>query len=89
FSCGWLFGTEHTFDFDQLFSMLSALTAERVKAVVNTDRGCYAFNVANAVVTVNEISLEGFESRLEVIDSQLLPWDELESVLLKLSGIKK
>lgn len=69
--------------------MLSALTAERVKAVVNTDRGCYAFNVANAVVTVNEISLEGFESRLEVIDSQLLPWDELESVLLKLSGIEK
>jgi G3E family GTPase len=89
FSCGWLFGAEHTFDFDQLFSMLSALTAERVKAVVNTDRGCYAFNVANTVVTVNEISLEGFESRLEVIDSQLLPWDELERVLVKLAGIEQ
>lgn len=68
--------------------MLSALTAERVKAVVNTDQGCYAFNVANGVVSVNEISLDGFESRLEVIDSQLLPWDELEHVLLKLSGVE-
>ena len=89
FSCGWLFGAEYTFDFDKLFSMLSDLTAERVKAVVNTDQGCYAFNVANRVVSVNEISLEGFESRLEVIDSQLLPWDELEQILLQLSGIKR
>lgn len=89
FSCGWLFGAEYTFDFDKLFSMLSELTAERVKAVVNTDQGCYAFNVANRVVSVNEISLEGFESRLEVIDSQLLPWDELEQILLQLSGIKR
>lgn len=88
FSCGWLFGAEHKFDFDQLFSMLSALQAERVKAVVNTDQGCFAFNVANQVVSVNEISLDGFESRLEVIDSQLMPWADLEQVLLKLCGLK-
>ena len=88
FSCGWLFGAEYHFDFDELFSMLSALTAERVKAVVNTDKGCYAFNVANGVVSVNEMSLEGFESRLEVIDSQLMPWDQLEAILLKLASIE-
>lgn len=88
FSCGWLFGAEYKFDFDKLFSMLSDLTAERVKAVVNTNQGCYAFNVANRVVSVNEISLEGFESRLEVIDSQLLPWDELEQILLQLAGVE-
>ncbi|MCF7484666.1 MULTISPECIES: CobW family GTP-binding protein [Vibrio] len=88
FSCGWLFGAEHKFDFDELFSMLSDLTAERVKAVVNTDQGCYAFNVANQVVSVNEITLDGFESRLEVIDSQQMPWAELEQILLKLCGIK-
>ncbi|MDN3616845.1 MAG: CobW family GTP-binding protein [Vibrio gallaecicus] len=89
FSCGWLFGAEHKFDFDQLFSMLSALTAERVKAVINTDQGCYAFNVANQVVSVHEISLDGFESRLEVIDSQLMPWDDLEQVLLSLCGLQE
>ncbi|WP_295891143.1 GTP-binding protein [uncultured Vibrio sp.] len=85
YSCGWLFGAEYRFDFDELFSMLSDLTAERVKAVINTDKGCYAFNVANQVVSVNEVSLDGFESRIEVIDSQLLPWDQLEGVLLGLS----
>ncbi|MGY2572493.1 CobW family GTP-binding protein [Vibrio sp. C8] len=89
YSCGWLFGAEYRFNFDELFSMISDLTAERVKAVVNTDRGCYAFNSANGVVSVNELSLEGFESRLEVIDSQLMPWDQLESILLKLAGISK
>ncbi|BBM66948.1 GTPase [Vibrio alfacsensis] len=87
FSCGWLFGAEYTFNFDLLFSMLSDLTAERVKAVVNTDQGCYAFNVANGIVSVNQMSLEGFESRLEVIDSQLMPWDQLESILLHLCGL--
>ncbi len=84
FSCGWLFGAELTFDFEQLFSMLSALTAERVKAVMNTDQGCYAFNVSNGVVSVNQMSLEGFESRFEVIDSQLMPWLQLQDVLLSL-----
>ncbi|MGF1719363.1 GTP-binding protein [Vibrio kyushuensis] len=88
FSCGWLFGAEHKFDFDEIFSMFSALTAERVKAVVNTDQGCFAFNSANGVVSVNEISLDGFESRIEVIDSQPLPWDQLEGVLIKLANIE-
>ncbi|OEF23144.1 CobW family GTP-binding protein [Vibrio rumoiensis] len=84
FSCGWLFGAELTFNFDQLFSMLSALTAERVKAVMSTDQGCYAFNVSNGVVSVNQMTLEGYESRIEVIDSQLMPWQQLEDVLLSL-----
>ncbi|MGL6170725.1 MAG: CobW family GTP-binding protein [Vibrio sp.] len=87
FSCGWLFGAEYQFNFDLLFQLFNDLTAERVKGVLNTDRGCYAFNVANRVVSVTEMSLEGFESRLEVIDSQLMPWDELESILLRLAGI--
>ncbi|MCE7603851.1 CobW family GTP-binding protein [Vibrio fluvialis] len=88
-SCGWLFGAEYRFPFDGLFSLFSELTAERVKAVVNTERGCYAFNVANGVVSVNEMSLEGFESRIEVIDSQLMPWAQLEDILLQLAGIEK
>ncbi|MFB9136582.1 CobW family GTP-binding protein [Vibrio olivae] len=89
FSCGWLFGAEYQFDFDLLLSMLNDITAERVKAVVNTSRGCYAFNVAKGVVSVNEMSLEGFESRIEVIDSSLMPWDQLEDVLLELAGVHK
>ena len=89
FSCGWIFGAEVVFNFDELFSMLSDLTAERVKGVLNTTNGCFAFNVSNGVVSVNEMSLEGFESRLEVIDNQLLPWDQLEGVLKQISNLEQ
>ena len=40
------------------------------------------------LLVLNEITLDGFESRLEVIDSQLMPWSDLEQILLKLCGIK-
>ncbi|CAM3104767.1 CobW family GTP-binding protein [Vibrio rarus] len=89
FSCGWLFGPEVTFPFDDIFSLFSDLTAERIKAVVNTEKGCFAFNVADGVVSVNEMTLEGFESRMEVIDNQLMPWDQLEGILLTLAGLSQ
>nr|WP_086939963.1 GTP-binding protein [Thaumasiovibrio occultus] len=81
-SCGWFFAAELEFDFSRLFQILSQVSAQRVKAVVNTERGCVAFNVVNQVVSINELSLSGFESRIEVIDRQALPWDELEQYLL-------
>ncbi len=87
-SCGWFFAADQIFDFSKLFSLFSNINAQRVKAVVNTERGCYAFNVVNQVVTVNELSLEGFESRIEVIDNELLPWGELEEILCSLTTIK-
>lgn len=87
FSCGWIFGAEVIFNFDDLFSVLTDIQAERVKGVLNTSNGCFAFNVSNGVVSVNEVSLEGFESRIEVIDSLPLPWDQLERVLVSISSM--
>ncbi|WP_330960303.1 CobW family GTP-binding protein [Photobacterium sp. 53610] len=84
-SCGWFFATDLVFDFSQLFTLFTNLNAQRVKAVVNTERGCFAFNVVNQVVSVNELTLEGFESRIEVIDKDILPWDELEEILCSLA----
>ncbi|GAB6261300.1 CobW family GTP-binding protein [Photobacterium sp. R1] len=84
-SCGWFFATDLVFDFSQLFTLFTNLNAQRVKAVVNTGRGCFAFNVVNQVVSVNELTLEGFESRIEVIDKDILPWDELEEILCSLA----
>ncbi|MDP5253182.1 MULTISPECIES: GTP-binding protein [unclassified Vibrio] len=89
FSCGWLFGAEYTFNCDQLLSLFNDLNAERIKGVLNTDQGCMSFNVSNGIVSMNTMSLEGFESRLEVIDTELLPWHELESILLALAGISQ
>ena len=83
-SCGWFFAADQIFSFSDLFKLFSNINAQRVKAVVNTERGCFAFNVVNRVVSVNELSLEGFESRIEVIDKELLPWDELEGILCSL-----
>lgn len=80
-SCGWLYGAEIPFSFDALFTLFMSIPAERVKAVVNTDKGCHAFNVSNGVVSVNELSLEGFESRIEIINEQALNWDDIESSL--------
>ncbi|OOE43132.1 GTP-binding protein [Salinivibrio kushneri] len=81
-SCGWLFAAHCCFPFDALYGLLSNINAQRIKAVVNTDEGFYAFNVANQVVTVTPMSIEYAESRIEVIDTDALPWDELESILL-------
>ncbi len=81
-SCGWVFEPNTVFPFDSLYGLFSNLNAERVKAVMNTDDGMYAFNVVNQVVTVSSISLEGVESRVEVIDKTPLPWDDLEAILL-------
>ena len=88
-SCGWCFAADQIFDFSKLFSLFSSISAQRVKAVVNTERGCFTFNVVNQVVTVNELSLEGFESRIEVIDKELLPWDELEQILCSITSVGK
>ncbi|MEJ2764715.1 GTP-binding protein [Photobacterium sp. MCCC 1A19761] len=85
-SCGWCFAADQIFDFSQLFSLFSNLNAQRVKAVVNTERGCFAFNVVNQVVSVNELTLNGFESRIEVIDREPLPWDELEHILCSIAS---
>ncbi|MDD1779824.1 GTP-binding protein [Enterovibrio sp. ZSDZ35] len=81
-SCGWIFEPTITFPFDAVYGLLANLNAERVKAVMKTDEGMYAFNVVNQMVTVNPISLEGVESKVEVIDKSPLPWDELEEILL-------
>ncbi len=84
-SCGWIFGAEIVFDFDGLFSLMYQLNAERIKGVINTSKGCHAFNAHNGVVSVNELSLEEFESRIEIINNEPLPWEQLETTFLQLS----
>ncbi|NLS13793.1 GTP-binding protein [Vibrio sp. SM6] len=84
FSCGWIFGAEKTFRFDGLMGMLNRLDAERIKGVMNTEQGCFAFNKASGVLSINALTLEGFESRIEVIHSQALDWDTLEQNLCQL-----
>lgn len=75
-SVGWRFSQQFQFDHNKLFTFLSGIDAERVKASFITDKGYYGFNLTRDALT--EIPLDGFdESRIEIIARELNPsWDE-------------
>ncbi|WP_341665485.1 GTP-binding protein [Vibrio sp.] len=87
YSCGWLFSDQVEFCFDELLSMLSDLSAERIKGVMKTDKGVMTLNISHGVVSVSEASVSAKESRIEVIDSQKLPWEQLDIILQQLAGL--
>ncbi|WBA80500.1 GTP-binding protein [Endozoicomonas sp. GU-1] len=80
FSCGWLFSDSTSFSFDRLFSLIHAQTAQRLKAVAKTDRGVKGFNMQDGIVSVIEIK-ETSDSRLEIISSSPMDWDDFETRL--------
>ncbi|ELT97092.1 hypothetical protein CAPTEDRAFT_131724 [Capitella teleta] len=80
FSCGWLFSEQASFSFDRLFSLIHSQTAQRLKAVARTDQGVKGFNMQDGVVSVIEIE-ESPDSRLEIISSAPMDWDDFESQL--------
>lgn len=69
-SVGWRFSAKFQFDQNTLFSFLSGINAERLKATFITNNGCYAYNLTRDALT--ELQLEGLdESRIEIIAPQL------------------
>lgn len=65
-SVGWRFNATNVFDRKKLFSFLSGLEVERMKAVFITDSGVYGYNLTSDALT--EIVLdECMESRIEMI----------------------
>ncbi len=78
-SLGWRFDAAKTFDRSKLFSFLSGITAERMKAVFITHEGIFGYNLTSDALT--EIELDDcMESRIEIIASDLS--DEWEGQLL-------
>jgi G3E family GTPase len=86
YSCGWMFQPQIQFDFNQLFGWMTGLNLVRAKAVMNTDQGIYMFNAEQGVLSVKPLALASEldlpDSRIELIDDQPLPVDELEQSLL-------
>jgi len=65
-SVGWRFSAETIFNHKRLWSFLSGIEAERMKAVFVTDSGKYGYNLASDTLT--EISIADCdESRIEII----------------------
>ncbi len=82
FSCGWIFPPHVQFDFDKLFELLRNLDILRAKAVMNTTRGTFAFNLADSTVGVTEMPAAR-DSRIEFIAPDKIDWNLLENWLLQ------
>ena len=79
YSIGWRFLPSKVFSYQRLFSLLTGLQVERMKAVFITDVGVFGYNLASDALT--EIELDDCEeSRIEMISPQLD--DTLEKQLL-------
>lgn len=66
-SVGWRFRNDFIFERNKVFSLLSATSAERLKAILNTDQGIYGYNMVAG--TLSEVPLfGGGESCIEVIN---------------------
>ena len=69
-SAGWRFSPDKVFNYDKLFSLLTGLCAERMKAVFITNAGVFGYNLTADALT--EIQLDDcLESRIEVISDQV------------------
>lgn len=78
-SVGWRFSPEKVFSHQKLFSLLTGIYAERMKAVFITDNGVYGYNLTSDALT--EIELDDcLESRIELISDKVN--DSLEGQLL-------
>ncbi len=75
FSIGWRFSPSLIFDQSALFGFLSGVEAERVKATIITNNGCFAYNLTQD--TLSEIPMNLIdESRIEIISRQLnVDWE--------------
>ena len=69
-SIGWRFAPDRVFNYEKLFSFLTGIIAERMKAVFITDRGIFGYNLTPDALT--EIELDDcVESRVEIISDQV------------------
>jgi G3E family GTPase len=69
-SAGWRFSPDKVFNYQKLFSLLTGLCAERMKAVFITNAGVYGYNLTSDALT--EIQLDDcLESRIEVISDEV------------------
>ncbi|BFM11228.1 GTP-binding protein [Simiduia litorea] len=76
-SLGWRFSPEKVFNRDALFTLLSGLRAERMKAVFITQEGVFGYNLTPDALTEFELD-DCLESRIEIIASEDEPLSQLQ-----------
>jgi hypothetical protein len=89
FSCGWVFEPSQEFDFDRLMAFVEDQTKPtaagasllRLKAVMITSDGIAGINWIDRECHVAELD-DTLDSRLEMIATQELDWDDIEQQLM-------
>lgn len=82
-SCGWIFPAGQQFDLDELLETIERLDIPRIKGIFDTGAGWQAVNKMR-VITSREPLEEAPEepgSRVEMIHTQEVDWDEVEQKL--------
>ena len=75
---GWRFSDQFEFDRNSVFALLSGIDAERLKATIITNEGCFAYNFSRDAMS--EVAIDQIdESRIEVIARE--PNDDLQANL--------
>lgn len=71
FSYGWICSPTEVFDFHKVMSTLSALSIERLKAVLITNEGVIECNISDGCLSINNTGLEeANDSRLEFLTQE-------------------
>ena len=68
FSRGWLCSKDMFFDFNKCQALFDGIEVERLKAVINTDKGAFGFNIVDGQLYVSPVD-EAEDSRIELITS--------------------
>ncbi|TDY02937.1 CobW family GTP-binding protein [Thiohalophilus thiocyanatoxydans] len=79
--CGWLFAEQLRFDYPKINSLLTAMSAERIKASLRTDQGDYLFNSIEGDMQVSPRETPP-QNRIEIIMQGDPDWDKVEDALL-------
>jgi hypothetical protein len=82
FGCGWRFDAQWQFKAEALLRWCSSHQAERIKAVMNTDKGVFVMNAVNGELTTQYVDNLLEESRIEMLFESEPDADALEQALL-------
>lgn len=80
FSSGWIFSSSLTFNYLQLYALLSGIQAERLKGVFITDEGVIGFNKVDDILSAIYLD-DADESRVELIVRDQQQLEDVESQL--------
>ncbi|WP_250656948.1 CobW family GTP-binding protein [Alkalimarinus coralli] len=69
-SVGWRFSPDKVFNHSKLYTFLTGIDAERMKAVFITDEGVFGYNLTTDALTEMELD-DCIESRIEIISANL------------------